>query len=98
MDKYILLFAIYSRKYSSIWSLSIDITVLEAYFSNYYLFVIIGYIRIDKDVCISIYIRSSDTSIPLLRTVNIIIKLLNIHIITILMIHNYSIIINDYYY
>ena len=43
MDKYILLFAIYSRKYSSIWSLSIDITVLEAYFSNYYLFVIIRY-------------------------------------------------------
>ena len=43
MDKYILLFAIYSRKYSRIWSLSIDITILEAYFSNYYLFVIIRY-------------------------------------------------------
>ena len=43
MDKYILLFAIYSRKYSRIGSLSIDITILEAYFSNYYLFVIIRY-------------------------------------------------------
>ena len=43
MDKYILLFALYSRKYSRIWSLSIDITILEAYFSNYYLFVIIRY-------------------------------------------------------
>ena len=43
MDKYNLLFAIYSRKYSRIWSLVIDITVLEAYFSNYQLFVIIRY-------------------------------------------------------
>ena len=43
MDKYILLFALYSRKYSRIWSLTIDITVLEYYFSNYYLFVIIRY-------------------------------------------------------
>ena len=43
MDKYILLFAIYSRKYSRIWSLSIDITLLEYYFSYYYLFVIIRY-------------------------------------------------------
>ena len=46
MDKYILLFALYSRKYSRIGSLSTDITVLEYYFSYYYLFVIIGYIRI----------------------------------------------------
>ena len=43
MDKYILLLALYSRKYSRIWSLTIDITVLKAYFSNYYLFVIIRY-------------------------------------------------------
>ena len=43
MDKYSLLFAIYSRKYSRIWSLVIDITILEYYFSNYYLFVIIRY-------------------------------------------------------
>ena len=43
MDKYILLFALYSRKYSRIWSLVIDITVLEYYFSYYYLFVIIRY-------------------------------------------------------
>ena len=43
MDKYILLFALYSRKYSRIRSLVIDITVSEAYFSYYYLFVIIRY-------------------------------------------------------
>ena len=43
MDKWYLLFAIYSRKYSRIWSLSIDITILEAYFSYYHLFVIIRY-------------------------------------------------------
>ena len=43
MDKWYLLFAIYSRNYSRIRSLVIDITVLEYYFSNYYLFVIIRY-------------------------------------------------------
>ena len=43
MDKYILLFALYSRKYSRIGSLSIDITLLEAYFSNYLFIVIIRY-------------------------------------------------------
>ena len=43
MDKYILLFSLYSRKYSRIRSLVIDITIIEAYFSNYYLFVIIRY-------------------------------------------------------
>ena len=47
MDKYSLLFALYSRKYSKIWSLSIDITILEAYFS-YYLFIVI--IRYDIDI------------------------------------------------
>ena len=43
MDKWYLLFALYSRKYSKIRSLIIDITLSEAYFSNYDLFVIIGY-------------------------------------------------------
>ena len=57
MDKYILLFAIYSRKYSRIGSLSIDITVLEAYFSNYYLLLLFGYIRIIEVVCIRIGYR-----------------------------------------
>ena len=47
MDKYSLLFALYSRKYSRIRSLSIDITLLEYYFS-YYLFIVI--IRYDIDI------------------------------------------------
>ena len=52
MDKYSLLFALYSMKYSRILSLVIDITIIEAYFSNYYLLLLFGYIRILEAVCI----------------------------------------------
>ena len=59
MDKYSLLFALYSKKYSRIWSLTIDITLSEAYFSNYYLFVIIRYDIDILDVYVYGYIREA---------------------------------------
>ena len=96
MDKYSLLFALYSRKYNRIGSLVIDITVLEYYFSYYYLFVIIGYIRIIRScmykVGYRIYMWSLDSLNPTLRTVN------NIKLLYYSSYHNLNDTLLQYYY